>query len=115
MGGSRFCCFALGRGWLGVLCFHSTTVAEAASIREALEFCLLQDFDDVIIKFDAKAIVQMIRNELAQDFRLECILSDIESLARRLQFVSFDYVPRESNHTAHSVAKFVFKEERAYV
>ncbi|KAM1801119.1 hypothetical protein ACFX11_032769 [Malus domestica] len=40
------------------------------------------------------------------DFSLECILDDIENLARRLTSVSFAYVSRESNLDAHSVAKF---------
>ena len=95
--------------------FHFAVTAEATTIWEAFKFCLLQDFENVIIDSDAKAIVQMIRRELAQDFWLECLLADIESLARRMQSVLFVFVPRESNKVAHSVAKFVFKEGRAFV
>lgn len=83
----------------GVTRFHSAAATEAAAIREALEFCLLQDFENVIIESDVKATVQMIRRELAQDFRLECLLCDIEALARRMQSMSFVSVPRESNKT----------------
>ncbi|KAM2181979.1 hypothetical protein ACFX1Q_032525 [Malus domestica] len=46
------------------------------------------------------------RKEMPIDFSLECILDDIENLARRLTSVSFAYVSRESNLDAHSVAKF---------
>ncbi|CAN6584292.1 unnamed protein product [Malus baccata var. baccata] len=62
--------------------------------------------DFAVIESDAKTIVQMIRKELTQDFRLECILDDIEVLARRLQAVAFVFVPRECNKAAHLVAKF---------
>ncbi|KAM1739456.1 hypothetical protein ACFX11_015169 [Malus domestica] len=56
----------------------------------------------------------MIRHELAYDISLECILGDIEVLARRLRSVSFSVVPRESNVAAYSVVKFVFKEDRKF-
>lgn len=55
-------------------------------------------------------IIQMLRKELPYDFSLECILGDIEILARRLMYVSFAFVSKESNHVAHSVAKFELKE-----
>lgn len=34
---------------------------------------------------------------------------------RSLTFVTFALVPRECNHVAHSVAKFVFKEGRDFI
>ncbi|KAM1189268.1 hypothetical protein FF1_025143 [Malus domestica] len=104
-----------GAGGMGASSFHSAAAAEAAAIRGALEFCLLQGFVNVIVEYDARAIVLMIRNELTQDFRIGCLLGDIENLARRMQAVSFVFAPRESNTAAHSVAKFVFMEGREFV
>ncbi|CAN6579067.1 unnamed protein product [Malus baccata var. baccata] len=89
-----------GAGGSGSMRFHSAT---AAAIREALEDCLLRGFRNVIIKSDAKTIVQMIIKELTQDFRLECLLGDIEFLARRI------------NKVAHLVAKYVGEKGRDFV
>ncbi|CAN6713062.1 unnamed protein product [Malus baccata var. baccata] len=110
-------CFGMikGLGGTGALRFHSAAAAEAAAIRGALEFCLLQGFVNVFIESDARDIILMIRKELTQDFRIGCLLGDIETLARRMQVVSFVFAPRESNTAAHSVAKFVFKEGRDFV
>ncbi|KAM2075262.1 hypothetical protein ACFX1T_038167 [Malus domestica] len=104
-----------GVGGSGSMRFHSAAAAEAAAIREALEDCLLRGFGNVIIESDAKTIVQMIRNELTQDFRLECLLGDIEFLARRMQAVVFVFVSRESNKAAHLVAKYVGEKGRDFM
>lgn len=50
----------------------------ATSIRDALEFCIKQGFDTVIVESDAKVLIQMIRKELTHKFSLECILGDIK-------------------------------------
>ncbi|CAN6541779.1 unnamed protein product [Malus baccata var. baccata] len=104
-----------GAGGTGASSFHSAAAAEAAAIRGALEFCLLQGFVNVIVESDARAIVLMIRKELTHNFRIGCLLGDIENLARRMQAVSFVFAPRECNTAAHSVAKFVFQEGREFV
>ncbi|XP_070679310.1 uncharacterized protein [Malus domestica] len=104
-----------GAGGSGSIRFHSAAAAEVAAIREALEDCLLRGFRNVIIESDAKTIVQMIRNELTQDFRLECLLGDIEFLARRMQAVVFIFVSRESNKAAHLVTKYVGEKGRDFV
>lgn len=57
----------------------------------------------------------MMIKELAHDYSLECILGDIETLARSMRSVMFDFVSREGNCAAHSMAKFVFKEDRSFV
>ncbi|CAN6570393.1 unnamed protein product [Malus baccata var. baccata] len=85
-----------GAGGSGVELCHSAVVGEAAAIRTALTACIDYGL------------------ELAYDFSLECILGDIEVLARRLRSVSFSAVPRESNAAAHLVAKFVFNEGREF-
>ncbi|CAN6542159.1 unnamed protein product [Malus baccata var. baccata] len=104
-----------GAGGTGASRFHSAAAAEATAIRGALEFCLLQGFDNVIVESDAEAIVLMIRKELIHDFRIGCVLGDIENLARKMHAVSFVFAPRESNTATHLVAKFVFKEGREFV
>ncbi|CAN6695621.1 unnamed protein product [Malus baccata var. baccata] len=43
-----------GAGGTGALRFHSAAAAEAAAIRGALEFCLLQGFANVFIESDAR-------------------------------------------------------------
>ncbi|XP_070668517.1 uncharacterized protein [Malus domestica] len=103
-----------GAGGSEVELCHSAAAGEAAAIRTALMACIDYGYDNVVIESDAKVIIQMIRHELDHDFSLECILGDIEVLARRLRSVSFSCVPRESNVAAHSVAKFVFKEGREF-
>ncbi|CAN6691340.1 unnamed protein product [Malus baccata var. baccata] len=103
-----------GAGGSGTALCHSAAAGEAAAIRTALLACIDYGYDNVVIESDAKVIIQMIRNEIEFDFSIDCILGDIEVLARRLRSVSFSYVPRECNVAAHSVAKFVFKEGRDF-
>lgn len=67
-------------GGSGVMHCHNATAAEAAAIREALEFCIEHGVDNVIIESDAKVIIQMIKKDLTHDYSLECILGDIETL-----------------------------------
>ncbi|XP_028945645.1 uncharacterized protein [Malus domestica] len=93
----------------GRLC-HSAAAAEMLAIRTALEFCVRFGFNSVAIESDAKNIIQMLRNETTPDFSLECTFGDIATLARGLESVTFDFVSRESNRAAHSVAKYVFQE-----
>ncbi|XP_068304381.1 uncharacterized protein [Pyrus communis] len=94
---------------------YSAAAAEACAIRDALLACIDNGFVNVIIEPDAKVIIQMLRKELTHDFSLECLLGDIALLERRLTSVTFAFVSRENNRAAHSVAKFVFKESRAFV
>ncbi|KAM2003964.1 hypothetical protein ACFX15_027473 [Malus domestica] len=103
-----------GAGGSGAALCHSAAVGEATTIRTALLACIDYGYDNVVIESDAKVIIQMIKHEIDLDFSIECILGDIEVLARRLRSVSFSYVPREGNAAAHSVAKFVFNEGREY-
>ncbi|XP_028954790.1 uncharacterized protein [Malus domestica] len=93
--------------------YHSALAAEAVAIRQALEVCGDNGFDNVIVESDAKVIIQMIRKELMHDYSLECILGDIEIIVRRLRSVTFIFVSRECNRVAHSVAKYVFKKRRS--
>ena len=102
------------RGSGSGLC-HSAAAAEACAIRDAMVACMAHGFDKIIFETDAKAIVQMLRKEAPTDFSLECILGDIETLARGFTSVSFDFVSRECNYAAHSVAKYVLKEGRDFV
>ncbi|KAM2182098.1 hypothetical protein ACFX1Q_032627 [Malus domestica] len=103
-----------GAGGSGVELCHSAAAGEASAIRTALMAYIDYGYDNVVIESYAKVIIQMLRHELPHDFSLECILGDIEVLARRLRSVSFSSVPRESNIAAHSVAKFAFKEGREF-
>ncbi|CAN6684720.1 unnamed protein product [Malus baccata var. baccata] len=93
----------------GRLC-HSAAAAEMLAIRTALECCVRLGYKSVAIESDAKNIIQMIRNETTLDCSLECTLGDIVTLARGLESVTFDFISRESNCAAHSVAKYVFLE-----
>ncbi|KAM2783884.1 hypothetical protein COP1_013323 [Malus domestica] len=98
----------------GRLC-HSADAAEMLAIRSALDFCVRLGFKSVAIESDAKNIIQMIRNETTPDCSLECTLGDIATLARGLESVTFDFVSRESNRAAHSVAKYVFLQGKDFV
>nr|XP_028960774.1 uncharacterized protein LOC114825894 [Malus domestica] len=95
----------------GRLC-RSVAAAEMLAIRTALEFCVRCGFNSMAIESDAKSIIQMLRNETTPDFSLECIFGDIVTLARGLESVTYEFVSRESNRAAHSVAKYVSKKER---
>lgn len=94
---------------------HTAAATEVCAICDVVSACIDNGFDKVIIESDAKVIIQMLRSELPYDFSLEYILGDIEILERRLTSVSFVFVSRESNRAAHSVVKYVFKEDRAFV
>ncbi|CAN6564467.1 unnamed protein product [Malus baccata var. baccata] len=88
---------------------HSAAAGEAYAIPEAILACISLGFNKIIIESDAMVIIKMLRKELPFDFSLDCILDDIEVLARRLTSVAFSFVSRKSNSAAHSVAKYVFK------
>ncbi|CAN6576692.1 unnamed protein product [Malus baccata var. baccata] len=114
----------VGRDFAGLLQFaggsgigicHSAAAAEACAIRSALVACIENGFDKVIIESDALVIIKMLSKVSPQDYSIECILGDIEILVRRLMSVTFSFVPRESNHAAHSVAKFAFQQGGDYV
>ncbi|KAM1311122.1 hypothetical protein PS1_007620 [Malus domestica] len=94
---------------------HSAAAGEAHAIREAILACTSLGFNNIIIESDAMMIIQMLRKEIPSDFSLDCILGDIEVLARRLTSVSFAFVSRESNAAAHSVAKYVFKQGKEFI
>ncbi|CAN6711155.1 unnamed protein product [Malus baccata var. baccata] len=94
----------------GELFFHSAAAAEVVVVRDVLEFCCMQGFDQLVVESDTRVIVQMLRKEMQPDFNLDCILSDIERLVQSMRSVTFAFVPREVNGAAHSVAKFVFRE-----
>ncbi|KAM1285118.1 hypothetical protein ACFX2J_027722 [Malus domestica] len=51
-------------GASGEMYCHSALAAEAVAIRQALEVCGDNGFDNVIVQSDAKVIIQMIRKEL---------------------------------------------------
>ncbi|CAN6573468.1 unnamed protein product [Malus baccata var. baccata] len=93
---------------------HSAAAAEALAIRYALLACIEHGFHDIIIESDASSVIKMLKKEVLVDFSIECILGDIEVLVHKLRNVSFAFVPREGNHAAHSVAKYVFKEGRSF-
>lgn len=80
---------------------HSVAATEVWAVRDALVACIDIDFDHIIIKSDAKVVIQMLRKEVSYDYNFECILDDIEILARRLTSVTFAFVPRESNRAVH--------------
>ncbi|KAM1348571.1 hypothetical protein ACFX2F_002741 [Malus domestica] len=98
-------------GGLGTGFCHST----ATAIRSALLACIDNGFDNVVIKSDALVIIQMLKKESTHDYSIECILGDIELLVQRLTYVTFSFVPRESNRAAHSVAKFAFQKGGDFV
>ncbi|CAN6580853.1 unnamed protein product [Malus baccata var. baccata] len=98
----------------GRLC-HSAAAAEMVAIRSALEFCVRCGLSSVAIESDAKNIIQMLRNETTPDFSLECIFGDIVTLARGLESITYEFVSRESNRAAHSVARYVFQEGKDFV
>ncbi|CAN6722681.1 unnamed protein product [Malus baccata var. baccata] len=102
-------------GGLGTVRCLSAAAAEAIAIRNALQACITHRFNHVVIESDAKLIIQMIRKEVTVDCNLDCVLGDIEVLAQMLKSVTFAFVPRESNHAAHLVAKHVFKEGRDFI
>ncbi|CAN6693921.1 unnamed protein product [Malus baccata var. baccata] len=114
----------VGRDFAGLLQFaggsgtsicHSAAAAEACAIRSALVSCIENGFDKVIIESDVLGIIKMLRKVSSHDYSIECILGDIEILVQRLMSVTFSFVPRESNHAAHSVAKFALQQGGDYV
>ncbi|KAM1018883.1 hypothetical protein ACFX2C_040452 [Malus domestica] len=114
----------VGRDFAGLLQFaggsgtglcHSAAAAEASAIRCALLACIDHGYENVIIESDALVLIQMLKKESTQDYSIECILGDIETLVQRLTTVTFSFAPRESNRAAHSVAKYVFQQGGDFV
>ncbi|CAN6580631.1 unnamed protein product [Malus baccata var. baccata] len=102
-------------GGSGTSTFHCAAAAEAHAIRTGLQYCIDYGFENVFVEADEKTVILMINKGTAPNCSFECILGDIEVLARRLTSVTFGFVPRERNRAAHSVAKFVFKEGKDFV
>ena len=102
-------------GGLGGLFCQSAIGAEACAIRDAFDYSIKLGFCTVIVESDAKALIQMIRKEITLDFNLDCMLGDIETLARSLESVTFNFVSRESNRAAHLVAKYVFQKGKNFI
>ncbi|CAN6720512.1 unnamed protein product [Malus baccata var. baccata] len=111
---AAWCKNSLRMGGSGTGLCHSAAAGEAHAIREAILACISLGFNNIIIESDAMVIIQMLRKEIPTDFSLDCILGDIEVLARRLTSVSFAFVSRESNVAAHSVANYVFKQGKEF-
>ncbi|CAN6723379.1 unnamed protein product [Malus baccata var. baccata] len=114
----------VGRDFAGLLQFaggsgnglcHSAVAAEASAIRCALLACIDHGYEQVTIESDALVLIQMLKKESTQDYSIECILGDIETLVQRLTTVTFAFAPRESNRAAHSVAKYAFQHGGDFV
>ena len=52
-------------------------MAEASTIREALEECSRDGLSNIIIVSDAREVVRMIRTEIGVDAEVESIVNDI--------------------------------------
>ncbi|XP_031127768.1 uncharacterized protein LOC116029864 [Ipomoea triloba] len=81
-----------------------TSEAEAIRIREALKWIKVMNVDRVQIETDALLVIQGLNNpKLISSFDL--VLEDIRKLANDFQCISFMFVKRSANTTAHLLAR----------
>ncbi|RXI01174.1 hypothetical protein DVH24_001408 [Malus domestica] len=79
------------------------------AIRYALQFCITDGIDNIIIEMDTKNVCQMINKAVDADANLEGILHGIWSALNSLGSAKVAYGHRESNRVAHAVASYVFR------
>ncbi|XP_028961707.1 uncharacterized protein [Malus domestica] len=98
--------------------FLSSDMAEAATIRQGLQMCVLRGFhvsgEVLEVESDSEGLVQMLNKEIQADVLLEVHLVDIWNIMQSFQSVKFIFTSRQYNRVAHMVAAYVLKHGGSY-
>ena len=89
--------------------YHTTDpcVAEAAALLWALELALENQFMVIIVEGDAKTCIDaIIAGPYGIPWTIFAIVTYIKLLALKLSTCTFEWIGRDANSVAHSVAKF---------
>ncbi|KAK3218314.1 hypothetical protein Dsin_012284 [Dipteronia sinensis] len=80
--------------------------AKAKAILEVLLFAEDMGLFPLMVESDALGVIKLCKEEFVSVGEIDNIISDIVSLKRNCNIVSFGYIPRMCNRVAHSVAKY---------
>lgn len=80
-------------------------MAEADGFALAVEVAIWRGFDSVIIKGDCQVVVNILNGTArSSPRRIWRFIDSIKSLARSVNRVQFNFVPKSANSTAHTLA-----------
>ena len=94
--------------WTKHVSMNDLEITEASAILCAFRFAKLENLSKIVVENDSKVCIETItRNPEDANWKISIICADVNMLA--LEFVSccFSWVKRDTNVTAHELAKFV--------
>jgi len=80
--------------------------AEVLASRKALEFAIEAGFSDLVIAGDSTTVMKAIHSPQCNMSRLGNVYKDIQWLLRGLGHGEINYVRRNANSVAHSLARY---------
>ena len=81
-------------------------VAEAIAIKWALELAESESFPNVIVESDSKICIDnLLDNSTSSYWKIDALISDVNSLALHFLSCCFAWVKREANMVAHELAQ----------
>lgn len=79
-------------------------MAEALAVLAAINFALSHDLHTIAIHSDSQTLIQTINRKI-MNLEIYGALTDIYSLSKSFNFISFSYIPRLENVRADMMAK----------
>ncbi|XP_058758355.1 uncharacterized protein LOC131631582 [Vicia villosa] len=81
--------------------------AEASAIKEAIEGAIAMHLENVIFESDAQQVVQAIHSKHMDDSEFSLIIMSIRNLLHVFSNFEVNFIKRQANSVAHSLAKAV--------
>jgi ribonuclease HI len=95
------------KAWTSIVPTVDPDIAEALAIKWALQLAKAEDFTQVIVESDSKKCIETFTGSPEDTcWKLDALYSDVNSLALDFVSVCFSWVKRDTNSTAHELAKF---------
>ena len=85
---------------------HNSDEAEVLACRKALEFAMEAGFSNLIIKGDNSNVMRALSASAINNSLYGHVVDDIRAYLSSWQSVGLNYVKREGNMVAHSLARF---------
>ncbi|KAG6430508.1 hypothetical protein SASPL_108578 [Salvia splendens] len=79
----------------------STTLMEGIVIRYGLNMALLQNISKVYVQCDNQNLIRGLHGDVDLDSYSEVVKDDILAIARRVDVVDFQFIPRACNRVTH--------------
>lgn len=82
----------------------SALVAEALALRAAVSTAANRGIDSLMVFSDSKSLITLLSTK-KNNVWIQGLLADIHSLSKTFSFLSFNFIPREGNVLADTLAK----------